>query len=87
MLQLGRQPDDVVGRPRPKHQTVALVLEAGLDVRTLQPQEGLVNGEAGEVGGEELVPLLGISPCTVRRVEQLDLGLQRRQVPLEEKGG
>lgn len=72
LLQPGRQADNVVGGPGPKDEAVSLVPEARLDVRTLQPQDCLVDGEALEVGGEEPGLLLGVSAGSVGRVEPLD---------------
>lgn len=86
-LQFRRQANNMVGRPRPKHETVALIAKARLRQRPLQPQDCLVNHQAlpsttttvtGGGGGEKLCLLLRVALGSVHRVQRLDLSLYFR---------
>lgn len=76
LLDFGGEQDDMLGRPGPKDETVAVVCEAWLDGRVRQAQEILVNDELLKVCGEELFLLLSVALYTMRLIEGLNLDLK-----------
>lgn len=62
---------------RPKDKTVARIPETGLQLRVLESQEDGIDIQPRELGGQEFVFLLRISGRTMRRIQRLDLRLDR----------
>lgn len=62
-------------RSSPEYKAVSGILEARLDLWSLQSQEKGINNQLLEVGREEFLLLLFIPLDTVSRVESLDLSL------------
>lgn len=76
-LDMARQFQNMVRGSCPENETVAGILEPGLYVALLQPQEYGVDVQLLEFGGQEFLPLLRISCRTVCSIKRLDLSLER----------
>lgn len=74
--------DDVVRGTGPEDEAVSRIIEAGLNLGTLQPEEEGIDDEFLVVCGEELFLLLAISLGPVGGVEGLNLGLRWSQYGL-----
>lgn len=76
-LDMACQLHNMVRGSRPENETVPGVLEPGLYVGLLQPQEDGVNVQLLEVERQKLLPLLRISCRTVSSIKRLNLSLGR----------
>lgn len=76
VLDLDRQPNNVIWRTRPEYEAVPRVLEAWFDLGTFQPQQERVNDQLLVFAGKELFLLLLVSLGSVGRVKRLDFGLR-----------
>lgn len=74
-LDVARQLEHVLWRPRPHDHAVPRVLEPGLQRRVLEPHQDRVRDHLLELCRQELSPLLGIPRRSVRCIKRLYLTL------------
>ena len=76
LLQVGDQPNDVVGWPCPHHHAMPFISEAGLDTRIFKLEKVLIDAKCREVRRKELLLLLGVSFHTMGSVKGLNFCLE-----------